>query len=128
MAKIIEFIFQVAVLIAIILWGLWHYNAPERAENEARQNRHAEAEGLCNELLRASVLEKTKNTMPGFIELATRTLSTTNVRDGYVVRSGAYVRTLRQPDSGTFLRQDRPLYVLSCHVVNGQILKHEWIN
>lgn len=131
METILKVLFKGAIAIAVILFVVWNYFAPARAENEARINAPILAGELCNESLRASVLENTKNTTPGFIALETATLSTTPIDEGYVVNSAAYVRTLRQPNSHMQLAigssRQKPLYILSCHVVNGQILNYEWI-
>ena len=132
METILKVLVNGAIAIAIILFLVWNYFAPVRAENKARINAPVVAGELCNESLRASVLENTKNTTPGFIALETATLSTTSIDKGYVVRSAAYVRTLRQPNSHTQLAigssRQKPIYILSCHVVDGQILNYEWIN
>lgn len=136
MKTIINFLFNGAIVIAIVLYAVWHYYAPVRAEKEAAReaehNQYLAATRICSDALNASVLEKTKGTTPGFIALETTTLRTTRIGDGDVVQAAAYVRTLNDPRPAPNTRpalsfDKQPLYILSCYVVNGQILKYEWI-
>lgn len=128
MNKLLETLFGWVVIFGLILFGVYVYNAPVRAKNEAQQEQRASSSALCEKAAYDAVVAQEKNRTPHFLNVYAQAEAPDQIGENeYVVHVITQVLTLTNPTYSPYSFSNVPKGpTLTCRIANGVIIDSKW--